>query len=725
MNAGRIHHGRLVRCSLRISLIAAIAVISVLTAYNQSRAADEAKGDLYVSVDGKDTWSGRLPAPKADGTDGPLATIDAAQREVRKLRQAQPQRKQPVVVLIRGGTYFLGQTIHFGPADSGTEQSPTIYAAYKQERPLLSGGVRLRDWTVDPQGRWIAVIDDVKDGKWSFAQLFVNDQRCYRPRMPKHGYYKIAAQVPPTAQAKGKGDNRFGYSGDDLRADWTNRDDIEVVAFHEWTVSRMRIASLDPEKHVVTFSGTTRSPAKWASYNKGYRFFADNVREAMGEPGQWYLDRASGKLTYIPRSGEQLNSAVVVAPRLGRLVMLEGDSQRKQCVEHIQFRGLSFAHTNWTLPAQGQSFPQAAINLDAAISALGASNITIDGCAVRQTGGYAIAFGAGCHDNRVENCEMVDLGGGGVKIGHAASQSLRKVDLMTAVDNEPASHITVSQCLIAHCGKLDPAAVGVWIGHSPYNTIQHNDIYDLYYTGVSVGWVWGYGTSQAHNNDIGFNHIYTIGQHVLSDMGGVYTLGVSPGTVVHDNCIHDVQSFSYGGWGLYTDEGSTGIVMQNNLVYRTKTGGFHQHYGKENRLVNNIFAFGAEQQLQRTRTEPHTSFFFDRNIVYWDNASPLLGSNWKDNNFHMDNNVYWNAAGKPIKFPGGLSLEQWQKQRGQDEHSIVADPGFIAPEQGDFRLKPKSPALRVGFKPFDASKAGRSTPPLLTKDLPPPPPAFE
>jgi len=165
--------------------------------------------------------------------------------------------------------------------------------------------------------------------------------------------------------------------------------------------------------------------------------------------------------------------------------------------------------------------------------------------------------------------------------------------------------------------------------------------------------------------------------------------------------------------------------MQNNLVYRTKTGGFHQHYGKENRLVNNIFAFGAEQQLQRTRTEPHTSFFFDRNIVYWDNASPLLGSNWKDNNFHMDNNVYWNAAGKPIKFPGGLSLEQWQKQRGQDEHSIVADPGFIAPEQGDFRLKPKSPALRVGFKPFDASKAGRSTPPLLTKDLPPPPPAFE
>ena len=371
--------------------------------------------------------------------------------------------------------------------------------------------------------------------------------------------------------------------------------------------------------------------------------------------------------------------------------------------------------------------------MGAAIAAISARHLVLENCAVRHTGEYAVAFGPGCQHNRLEGCELVDMGAGGVKIGHALSSPPTVNDvpqawissLQPSADEEMVvSHHTIRNCLIAHGGRLHPAAVGVWIGHSPYNVIEHNDVHDFYYTGFSVGWIWGYGASLAHDNDIGFNHVYDIGQGVLSDMGGIYTLGISPGTVIHDNRFHDVTSYDYGGWGLYTDEGSTGIVLRNNLVYRCSRGSFHQHYGKENRVENNILAFGGQHQIQRTRTEEHISFFFEKNIVYWDNGSPLLGSNWKDDNFRMDYNVYFHAGSPAITFPGDLTFEQWQKQRGQDQHSLIADPLFENPKQDDFRLQPNSPAMQIGFQPFDYTQAGRQTPLALTRDLPPVPPGF-
>ncbi len=703
----------------------ALVGVLVLMIFSARTLAAEPEADLFVSPSGNDQWSGRLDEPNAEKTDGPLATIHRARQAVRRLKRQEPNRHRAIVVAVRGGTYQLDRPITFGPEDSGTENAPVIYRAYADERPILSGGVQISGWKVDDAGRWSVELHDVKNGKWSFAQLFVDDQRRFRPRLPKTGYYKIAKEVPPSPKTGGKGHDRFGFLEGQLDPGWANLEDVEVMAFHQWSASRMRIASIDPKEHVVTFTGQTRSTGSWGRYLKDHRFFVANVREALGEPGRWYLDRPGGRLTYVAKPGERPDETVVVAPRLQQLVVLVGDGEKPQWVQHIRLEGLTFAHSNWSLSPAGQAFPQADIGLGSAIAAMAARYIVFDGCAVRHTGGYAMAFGPGCRHNRVENCELFDLAGGGIKIGQATAGTWSDASRRPQGPEAIVSHHTVRNCLIAHGGRMHPASVGVWIGHSPHNLIEHNDVYDFYYTGFSVGWTWGYAHSEAHHNDVGFNHVHTIGQGVLSDMGCIYTLGVSPGTVIHDNHFHDAQSFSYGGWGLYTDEGSSGIVMKNNLVYRCKTGGFHQHYGKQNRIENNILAFGTLHQVQRTRTEEHLSFFFQRNIVYWDNDSPLLGSNWRDDNFRLDRNLYFHAAGKPVTFPGGLSLAQWQEKRGQDEHSLVADPGFIDPKKDDFRLKPDSPALKLGFKPFDFSQAGRQTPPLLTKDLPPVPRGFE
>lgn len=674
-------------------------------------------GDFFVSPQGNDHWSGKLAAPNEAGTDGPFATVERAQQAVRELRQKEPQRDRPVVVTLRGGRYFLRAPLRFTPADSGTESSPTIYQAYEGERPILSGGVPLSGWKVDDQGRWHLVLDEVKAGQWNFAQLFVNDQRRFRPRLPKKGYYTIAERVPPPAEKQKGGDDRLQYGSDEFNPQWQNLGDVEVNIFHQWSMSRMRVASVDPAAKLVVFRAGTGFDSYWAQFLKGHRYYLENVKEALTEPGEFYLDRVSGELVYIPRPGEDPGTADVIAPRLENLVIFACDGEKRQWVEHLQFRGLIFAHSNWVCPEKGMFFPQAEVGLDGAISAVGARNLLFDTCAVIHTGIYAMAFGEGCRNCRVENCELVDLGAGGVKIGHAGSASWQGASRRPQGEEAAVSHITVKNCTIAHGGRLHPAAVGVWIGHSSYNVIEHNDIHDLYYTGVSVGWTWGYAESQAHHNTINYNHIYNIGQYVLSDMGGVYTLGVSPGTTVNHNKIHDVYSFSYGGWGLYTDEGSTHIEMAYNLVYRTKTGSFHQHYGKENRIHNNILVNSVEHQIQRTRTEEHISFFFERNIVAWDNDSPLLGSNWADNNFRMDYNLYWHG-GKPVVFPGNLTLEEWRKARNQDLHSLIADPKFVDPAREDYRLQPDSPAFQLGFQAFDPSEAGRRSPPVLTTSLP-------
>jgi parallel beta-helix repeat protein len=180
---------------------------------------------------------------------------------------------------------------------------------------------------------------------------------------------------------------------------------------------------------------------------------------------------------------------------------------------------------------------------------------------------------------------------------------------------------------------------------------------------------------------------------------------MQPGTVIRNNLWHDFAGFRYGGWGIYFDEGSSSILAESNVVYRTTHGGFHQHYGATNTLRNNILAFGRDHQIQRTRPEAHLSFSFVTNIVYFD-SGPLLGGDLSNDHYVFEHNLYWDA--RPGAVAGELrvgpcSLAQW-RERGHDRESLVLDPLFIAPREGDFRLAEGSPALRMGFHQIDLSR---------------------
>jgi len=190
-------------------------------------------------------------------------------------------------------------------------------------------------------------------------------------------------------------------------------------------------------------------------------------------------------------------------------------------------------------------------------------------------------------------------------------------------------------------------------------------------------------------------------------MGGIYTLGRQPGTRIINNLWHDIAAAKYGGWGIYFDEGSSGILAESNVVYRTTHGGLHQHYGETNLIWNNIFAFARDQQIQRSRVEPHLSFSFKTNIVFFD-SGVLLGSEWGDDKFEIDWNIYFDARNdaKPdaISF-GKATPEQW-RTRGHDRNSLISDPLFVAPGKDNFQLLPNSPALKLGFHPIDLSQVG-------------------
>jgi parallel beta-helix repeat protein len=606
---------------------------------------------------------------------GPIKTLAEARDAARA--QHRSGITGPITITVRAGTYFLPETLILGPEDSDT-----IWEAAHGEHPIISGGRIISGWTKTSGAAWTADAP----GPY-FHQLFVNGSRASRTRTPNNGFFHFAGQGTPHAPLQ------LHFRGRDIKPEWANQPDVEVVGFLAWADFRSPIQKVDKDSHLVEF-GLQQDSAN----EEEARYFVENLPNALDAPGQWYLDRATQKVSYIPLKGQNMAQAQVVAAGLERLVSLQGTPETGEVVRNVIFRGLTFAHADWNEGPQGYFDKQAAFPASSSVEAVGAVNFRVERCTFAHSGGYGLALGKGSQHNQVVANEFYDMGAGGLKVGEpdlTRGDSLRNYDNLIA-DNH-----------IHNLGLVYAAGIGIWILQSGNNQIIHNDVHDLYYTAISVGWTWGYGRNQSKNNLIAFNHLHAIGQNMLSDMGGIYTLGVQPGTIIQNNLIHDISSYTYGGWGIYLDEGSSDIVAEDNVVYGCKSAGFHQHYGRENILRNNIFAFNHDYEFMRTRGEPHLSFTLENNIVYFDHGE-VLGYNWTDGSYLLRDNLYYDTQDSDVRFQG-KSLSDWQAT-GQDQGSHIADPLFFNAGRFDFRLRPDSPALKMGFHEIDISTVGPRVP---------------
>ena len=657
-------------------------ILAILLLFCLSTSAQQT---IHVAVDGCDSL--------ADGTlDRPFATLQKAYADALKYKV-----HDTIFIALGAGRFQFTETFII----KDTPSTPIVICGNNKGGVLpstyLSGGIKLGEWEKVSDNIWKTRVDETIKYGFVFEQLYVNGQRAQRAKTPDNGWFFIK-ESKEDVHYRGNGrfpeysTQKFIVDKEDLKTlkgiDYESSNEIMAMFFHHWDNTRKYFSEIKPDSGYLFLNGIGLKP--WNPITKGSRYILENYKAALTVPGEWFLDRDNGELFYIPREGEIMNEVDVYAPSVSTLLRLEGN--KKRLVKNVTFRNIAFEHSAYVMPKTGNDAEQAAASISAAVHLDFAENIKFENCMVTHTGNYGFWFRRNCRNCSLSHSLLTDLGAGGVKIG----------DNLVPVENEVTKNIHVENNIIQKTGMVLPCGVGVAIFHSSHNRVIHNEISNLMYSGISVGWIWGYADSFAHHNEIAYNHIHHIGWGELSDMGAIYTLGISSGTHIHHNIIHDVYSYDYGGWGLYTDEGSTGIILENNLVYGCKSGAFHQHYGRENVIRNNIFAFGQYFQVQFTKVEDHCSFTFSNNILLGD-CGVMLAGPWDKANIQMDKNIYWDLRSNHPEFLN-YSFKDWKKIR--NDHSILVDPLFVNPQKGDFRFRSMKNAKKIGFIPFDYKQVG-------------------
>lgn len=554
-------------------------------------------GEIWISPKGSDFNDGTRQSPKA--------TLTSALRQAREWRRTEDNRIQGgITIYMEGGTYAFHEPVFIRPEDSGTKESPTIIRSVGDEKVVLSGGICINGWK--KQGKvWVADVPAFNGRPLDFRQLWVNGKKAVRARdvedFEKMNRICSVDEKNEILYVPAVSIRRLIDNKGNLKAKYA-----EMVLHQMWCVANLRIRSVEvqgdsaairfhqPESRIQFEHPWPRPMVTTDGHNSA--FYLTNARELQDVPGEWYHDIDARKVYYYLREGEKMQEAEVIVPAVETLVRVEGTLDRPVC--HIRFEKITFSYTTWMRPSEKGHVPlQAGMYLTdgyridpkmqrnylnhlldnqgwlgrpaAAVRVVAARQIDFERCRFEHLGSTGLDYEEAVQGGVVRGCLFRDIAGNGLLVGSfspAAHETHLPYD--PADRREVCTQQQINNCYFTEIGNEDWGCLAIAAGYVGDVNIEHNEISEVPYSGISLGWGWTQTVNCMRNNRVHANLIHHYAKHMY-DVAGIYTLGSQPKSYVTENCVHSIYKPGYvhdpNHWFyLYTDEGSSFITVRDN-----------------------------------------------------------------------------------------------------------------------------------------------------------------
>jgi len=510
----------------------------------------------------------------------PFLTLERAKQAVRNVNK---NMTGDAIVYLRDGTYELEEPLVFQAHDSGQNGYSVVYMAYPGEKPVITGGRRISGWTPAGNGVYKANIYGLQ-----FRQLYVNGQPRIRARTPNEGSFNRLHHWDES-------DRTIVVTSSEI-LNLSEVNGVEMVIHKEWTQNNLRLTSFylsGSEAHVIPLEpDRTKAFSSHDDLRKnGQSYYLENAFEFLDAEGEWYLKAASNEVFYKPRAEEDASTIVAVAPKLLQLIRLQGTPDAP--VKNVHFRGIVFEHSTWLEPSEEGFATSQADNIvkgsegrhriPGAIHVQDAENIRFEGNVFRNLGATAVVLWSGVRDSAFVGNTFENISASGISIGMDLEQH-------PADPSQVCRDNVIKNNFITKVGRDYHSSVGIFAGYTEGLAIENNELVDMPYTGISVGWGWTLEKTALKNNLIKRNRIHNV-MNLLADGAGIYTLSKQPGTTIIENYIFNIaRSTSAGDFvlvGIYLDEGSSLITLTNNLLENIPIG-VNLHRAEYNTVINNM-----------------------------------------------------------------------------------------------------------------------------------------